>query len=103
VRLLWEENALDAIGAFCVAAFVLGSTWIFLEGALGANAYLAGTVAFAAAVWTLGQISRQRYPERRTFAAQHVPTRPVGQVVAADGGAAEAVRAPGNEEPVRAA
>jgi hypothetical protein len=73
VRLLWEENALDAIGAFCVGAFVLGVTWMVLEGLLGASPFLAGPAAIVAAVWTLGEISRQRYPERRTHSSRHVP------------------------------
>lgn len=73
VRLLWEEDALDAIGAFCVGAFVLGATWMLLEGLLGASALLSGTIAIFAAVWTLGEISRQRYPQRRSYASRHMP------------------------------
>lgn len=75
VRLLWEEEALDAIGAFCVAAFALGATWMLLEGAFGLSPLVSGTLAFGVALWTLGRISRHRYPERRTFAAQHAPAR----------------------------
>ena len=77
VRLLWEEEALDAIGAFCVAAFALGATWMLLEGAFGLSPLLSGGAAFVVALWILGRISRHRYPERRTFAAQHVPARPL--------------------------
>ena len=73
MRLLWEEDALDAIGAFCVGAFVLGATWMLLEGLLGASALLSGTIAIFAAVWTLGEISRQRYPQRRSYASRHMP------------------------------
>jgi hypothetical protein len=73
VRLLWEEDALEAIGAFCVGAFVLGTTWMVLEGLFGASPFLAGAAAIAAAVWALGEISRQRYPERRTQSSRHVP------------------------------
>jgi hypothetical protein len=73
VRLLWEENALDAVGAFCVGSFVLAATWMVLEGLLGISPFLAGAVAIAAAVFTLGEISRQRYPERRSYSSRHVP------------------------------
>ena len=86
VRLLWEEEALDAIGAFCVAAFALGSTWMLLEGALGLSPLLSGGVAFIVALWTLGRISRHRYPERRTFAAQHVPAEVSAATQATDSG-----------------
>jgi hypothetical protein len=61
MRLLWEESALGVIGAFCVAAFALGTAWIVLEGVVDLNGIMAGLLAIATAGATLEAISRRHY------------------------------------------
>lgn len=62
MRLLWEENALGVVGAFCVAACALGAVWMLLEGFLGLGGAASGLLASASAVATIEAISRRRHP-----------------------------------------
>ena len=64
VRLLWEESGLEAVGAFCVAAFALLASWTALEGILGLPALVAAPAAIAVTAWALETTSRRHYGGR---------------------------------------
>lgn len=68
MRLLWEENLLDVVGAVIVGLFALSATWLLLEGFIALSAWLAGPLSAAAAVWTLEAISRRHYAEEPAVA-----------------------------------
>ena len=65
MRLLWDEDIFGVIGAFCVAALALATTWFLLEGVLELSGAFAGLVSVAIAVTTLEGISRHHYEDRR--------------------------------------
>lgn len=83
MRLLWEEDVLGVVGAFCVAAAALALAWTALEAVIGFGPVVSGMLAFGAAACAIEGLSRHRYGPGRLAvpggdATQPTASQPIG-------------------------